>query len=89
MATSNSLKRAMHSQMKPPQKRFNTKNWLTVTMMKLYLKKPSLDLAATKQKRKTTTIRWTVAEAAAVVASWKMLRQENQVAMSAETALKD
>ena len=49
-------------------------------------RKASPNLTATRQKSGTMWIGWTGALAAAVVARWKMLRQENQVAMSAEIA---
>jgi hypothetical protein len=82
MATSNSSKRAMHSQITPPRKIFNTKNWLTVTMMKYQEKNASRDLAAAK----TMSIKSTVAGAVAAVASWKMLTQENLEVESAGIA---
>lgn len=57
-------------------------------MMKYIKKGARFELAATKKKKPMST-KWTAAEAAAVVASWKMLRQENLVAMSAGNASRD
>lgn len=56
-------------------------------MMKYIKKGARFELAATKKKPMST--KWTAADAAAVVASWKMLRQENLVAMSAGNASRD
>jgi len=71
----------MHSQITPPRKIFNTKNWLTVTMMKYQEKKPR-----PCSGKKSMSIEWTVGGAVAAVASWKILTRENLEVESAGIA---